>query len=226
MTNSALRHPYTFLEIAIAITITLMIALALYSYSSSVSKSWEQMVREKNRFNELLNLDRAIDKVLANTVPFTWRDDEKQKYPFIVADPHGLRVAYLHQLRDAEEGALRFAEFILQDNELYLLYSDRPFFDWAEAGARQQQVLLAEEVEEVSFRYADWTDDADVNWQDRLLWLDEWETVNSERMDAPLAVMMTVRWRDGRSQTWIRRTMGNAYRERFGKWTPLPEDKR
>ena len=34
---------------------------------------------------------------------------------------------------------------------------------------------------------------------------------------------MTVNWKDGRSETWIRRTMGNSYRERFGKWEPQDE---
>ncbi len=220
------HHHFTFLEVAIAVTITMMVALALYGFSNSVTKSWAQMVEVKNRFNELLNLDRAIDSVLANVVPFTWRDQENVEYPFIVADPNGLRVAYLHSVHDIVEGGIRFAEFTIQDDNLCLRYSDRPFYDWDETGGREQLVTLAEEVESISFLYADWNDDQDSNWQDRLLWLDHWETANSERMDVPLAIVMTVNWKDGRTKSWIRRTMGNSYRERYGKWDPLADDKR
>jgi hypothetical protein len=32
--------------------------------------------------------------------------------------------------------------------------------------------------------------------------------------------MMTLVWKDGRIESWLRRTMGNSYRERYGKWEP------
>ena len=222
------RRPFTFLELMIATSILAMVAAALFAYSQNVSKSWQQIIRERNRMLELMNLDRTIDAVLANAVPFLWRDDggeENETFPFIVADPNGLRIAYLHPIHDATEGAIRFAEFILQDGALYLQYSDRPFYDWDQAADRTQRVLLAEEVADLRFLYLDWTD-ADDEWKNRALWLDQWETDDTERQDIPLAIAMKVVWADGRSHTWLRRTLGNSFRERYGKWNPLDDDKR
>ena len=213
----------------VAASILALVAAGLFVYSQNVSKSWQQIIRERNRMLELITLDRAVDSVLANAIPFTWRDDgsdESELYPFVVADPNGLRIAYLHQLHDPVEGSIRFAEFVLQDKALYLDYSDRPFYDWSQAAGRSQRVLLAEEIAEIRFLYLDWWADNDAEWSDRLLWLDQWETADSERMDIPLAIAMKVVWEDGRTHTWFRRTMGNSFRERFGKWTPLDEDKR
>ena len=223
------RNPFTFLELMIAASILAMIAAGLFAYSQNVSRSWQQIIRERNRMLELMNLDRTIDAVLANAIPFVWRDDGSDKdetFPFIVAAPYRLRIPYLPPIHDEVEGGIRFAEFVLQDDKLYLDYSDRPFYDWNQAATRTQRVLLAEEIAELRFLYLDWTDDTDADWQNRALWLDQWETADSERTDIPLAIAMKVLWKDGRSHTWLRRTLGNSYRERYGKWNPLDEDKR
>ncbi len=221
-------HPFTMLELLIAVSITMLVALGLYGFSSGVSSAWAQLMAERNRVQELLALDRVIDRSLSNLVPFVWKnpDDDNEEFPFIVATPESLRFAYLHTIRDPGEGALRFAEFILEDGTLYLKYANRPFYDWDQVADHAQTVILAENVAEISFQYADWNDDTDAEWADRLLWLDEWETEDSERKDAPLAVLLTITWNDGRTQSWMRRTMGNSLRERFGAWNPLSEDKR
>lgn len=220
---------FTFLELMIAVAVTLMIALALYGYSRSVTNSWVQFVNRRNDFNELLALDRVIDKMLANAIPFTWRDrdEDNEEYPFAVAARDTLRLAYMHALHDETEGALRFAQLELRGSELYLVYADRPFRYWEQIPLEQRrEVLLAERIASIAFSYADWSDDTGKDWQDRLLWLDEWETEESERTDIPLAILLTVTWEDGHRQSWLRRTMGNSYRERFGSWNPLEEDKR
>lgn len=220
------RSHFTFLEIMIAVAILLMVAMTLYVYSRQTTQSWNRIVNARNRLSELLTLDRTIDSVLSHAVPFTWPDADGHKTPFIVASPDHFRCAYLHRLNDADEGALRFAEFVVENQNLYLVYSDRPFLDWSETGGRTTTSLLAEGIADITFRYADWSDRSDDDWADRCLWLNTWETVDSERLDIPLAVMMTVNWLDGRTECWLRRTMGNGYRERFGKWEPLSEDRR
>jgi prepilin-type N-terminal cleavage/methylation domain-containing protein len=220
------KHAFTLIEIIIAVSIFLIVALTLYSYSRETSNSWSRVVNERNRFNELLALDRALNGILEHLVPFTWPDNDGVKTPFLVAEKRRLRCVYLHHLNDEVEGALRFAEFVLEKNKLYLVYSDRPFLHWDEVGERRKTALLAEEVDNIDFLYADWSDDDNLDWGERLLWFDEWENVESERMDAPLAVKVTINWLDGRSETWLRRCMGTSYRERYGKWNPLPDDKR
>lgn len=220
------KRTFTLLEIIIAVSIFMLIALTLYAYSRETVNSWRRIIAERNRFSELLVLDRTINNILDNVIPFTWPDPDGVKTPFIVAERDYLRCAYMHRLNDEIEGALRFGEFIIENNNLLLAYSDRPYLDWNDTGDRRKVSTLAKEIESIDFLYADWSADDSYDWQDRILWLDHWETENSERKDVPLAIKITVNWLDGRTETWLRRTMGSSYRERFGKWEPLPEDKR
>lgn len=224
------RRFFTLLELAIAVAILLSLTIVLFGYARGVSQNWAKILQEKNRFQELLGMDRVIDATLSHAIPFTWTSDqasrEDRKFPFLVAQPNFLRIAYLHDLHDPVEGALRFGEFQVQDGNLYFTYTDRPFYQWSDLGGRDQTVLLAEGISHIAFSYLDWSGDQNDNWEDRWLWLDEWETEDSQRLDLPLAIRMTVYWTNGRQETWMRRTMGNAYRERFGKWNPLEEDKR
>jgi hypothetical protein len=221
------RRFFTFLELIIAVAIFMLISLALFTFSKQVSDSWSRLTVERNRFNELLVMDRVIDGILSNAVPFMWRDtgDELSgTMPFIVADEDRLRIAYLHRLNDANEGALRFAEIYLEDGDLMVTYTDRPFIEWSEiADDRRKTSLLTTEVESLVFEYADWSSDVADEWPDRMFWRTDWETEDSQRTDIPLAVKMTVVWKDGRQECWLRRTVGNSFRERYGTYK-LPTD--
>ena len=222
-----MRRAFTLLELIIAVTVFMMVAVALFSFSSQVTDTWTRLTVERNRFNELLAMDRAIDAMLSNAVPFIWRDTSAElnaTAPFIIAEEDRLRVACLHRLNDAEAGALRFVELYLEDGELKVTYSDRPFMDWSEVDERKQMTsILTTEVESLAFEYADWSSDVSLDWRDRLFWRVDWETSESGRTDIPLAIKMTVTWKDGREECWLRRTVGNSFRERYGTYN-LPTD--
>ena len=221
------RRPFTLIELVIAIGVFSMVAVALFVFSSNVADSWSRLSVERNRFSELMELDRAVESIFPNVVPFLWRDPAEEtivERPFIVATDTVLRVAYLHRLNDADEGAIRFVELKVEDNELTATYTDRPFLDWDMAPPdRIRTSVLATGVESVTFQYADHINDVAMEWNERLFWQLEWETEESERTDVPLAIQMTVQWQDGRTESWLRRTMGVSYRERFGTWS-LPQD--
>ena len=222
-----MRRAFTLLELIIAVTVFMMVAVALFSFSGQVADTWTRLTVERNRFNELLAMDRVIDSLLSNAVPFMWRDTSAEltsAAPFIIAEEDRLRVACLHRLNDAAEGALRFVEFYLEDGDLKVTYSDRPFMDWSEvAEDRQRTSILTTDVDSLSFEYADWSSDVSTEWRERLFWRVEWETEDSGRTDIPLAIKMTVTWKDGREECWLRRTVGNSFRERYGTYT-LPMD--
>ena len=46
-------------------------------------------------------------------------------------------------------------------------------------------------------------------------WLEEWD---EDRVDIPLAVMTTLTWNDDKKETFLWRTAGNSYYERWGNW--------
>lgn len=222
-----MRRGFTLLELIIAVTVFMMVAVALFSFSSQVTDTWTRLTTERNRFNELLAMDRVIDSILSNAVPFIWRDTGDElggTAPFIIAEEDRLRVACLHRLNDADEGALRFVEFFLEDGDLKVTYTNRPFMDWSEvADDRRMTSILTTEVDALQFEYADWSSDIADEWQDRMFWRTDWETDDSGRTDIPLAVKMTVTWKDGRQECWLRRTVGNSFRERYGTYK-LPTD--
>ena len=217
-----MKRGFTLLELIIAVTVFMMIGVALFSFSGQVTDTWTRLTVERNRFNELLAMDRVIDTMLSNAVPFIWRDTSDElsgTAPFIIAEEDRLRVATLHRLNDAEDGALRFAELYLEDGDLKVTYTNRPFMDWSEvADDRRMTSILTTEVETLQFEYADWSSDVADEWQDRLFWRTDWETEDSERTDIPLAIKMTVTWKDGRQECWLRRTVGNSFRERYGTY--------
>ena len=224
---SGRRRKFTLLELAIAVTIFMMVAVALFAFSGHVSSSWGSITTERNRLAELLAMDRTLDGILSNAVPFLWREREDgivQVVPFIVAEADVLRIAYLHRLNDTAEGSLRFVELFLEDGELKALYTDRPFINWEDiADDRKKVSIISTGVESISFLYADFSSDVSDAWSDRLFWRDSWETEDSERKDIPLAIQIRVKWQDGREESWLRRTMGNSYRERYGTFE-LPVD--
>ena len=223
----SLRRQFTLLELAISVTIFMMVAVALFAFSGHVSSSWGSITTERNRLAELLSMDRTLNSVLSNAVPFLWRervDGLVQVKPFIVAEADVLRIAYLHRLNDTEEGALRFMELFVEDGDLKALYTDRPFINWEDiADDRKKVSIISNGVESISFLYADFSSDVSVDWKERLFWRDVWETEESGRKDIPLAIQIRIKWQDGREESWLRRTMGNSYRERYGTFE-LPVD--
>ena len=228
------RRFFTFLELIIAVAIFILISLALFTFSKQVSDSWSRLTVERNRFNELLAMDRAIDGILTNAIPFMWKQVDNgisSEVPFMVAESDYLRIATLHPLNDTQEGAIRFVEFVLEQGELKAVYTDRPFAFWDEIDEdRRTTTILSTEVASLEFEYADWSSDISIDWSERLFWRTEWQEEETEtdstseaRSDIPLAIRMTVTWEDGRQECWLRRTMGNSYRERYGTYK-LPQD--
>lgn len=222
-----MRRYFTLLELVIAVAVFMMVAVALFAFSGHVSSSWGSITTERNRMAELLAMDRTLDSVFSNAIPFMWREKDSglvNAIPFVVAESEVLRIAYLHRLNDEEEGAIRFVEIFLEDGDLLAVYADRPFINWEDiAEDRKMESVLATEVESISFQYADFSSDISENWRDRLFWRNFWETEDTGRKDIPLAILLRVKWKDGREESWLRRTMGSSYRERYGTYE-LPMD--
>lgn len=221
-------HPFTLLEVLIASLILCGMAAALFAFSSHVTSAWQQLLARKDKLSAVMKVDRAFNAILPNIIPFTWpdeSDENRTELPILIATPNYLKCAYLHRLNDAEEGAIRFCEITVDNGQLVIQYSDRPCLNWNEAGNRIWTTVLADNVASLDFFYIDW--DADItndNWDERLLMVDFWDNENIDRDDVPLAILVTVTWQDGYSESWFRRTMGNGFRERFGKWNPVDEE--
>ena len=219
-----MKRAFTLMEVVIAVGVFSLVAGALFLFSSGVADSWRRLTVERNRFQEKIAMDRAIDSLFTGAIPFVWRntiDEDSSQIPFLIAEPQALRLASLHQLHSPQEGAIRFAEFLLDEGNLIVQTTDRPFNEWSEIPQeRIHQTILATEVESIEFRYADWNSDPTKEWDERMFWTDSWENIDSGRTDIPLAILLHVVWQDGREESWLRRTTGNSYRERYGTYNP------
>ncbi|MCK5801355.1 MAG: hypothetical protein KAI66_00915 [Lentisphaeria bacterium] len=212
----------------IATAIFSLVLVILLGFSSHVTRTWESLRREETLFSELLALERALDSMFSNAVPFSWPSDENENEsrPVFVGEKEHVRLTYLHRLNSAEDGAIRFVDVQLEEDELVAWHTERPLFNWEELSAVGQRTVLARNVSSIEFVYGDWRPDADADWGSRLEWVGLWEGDEDDkpREHLPLAIMLTVTWEDGRVESWLRRTAGQSYRRRFGKWAPRKDE--
>jgi hypothetical protein len=212
---------FTLLEVIVAMTVFTLVVVIVFAFSSEMTKSWERLRSEKARFSELLTLDRTLDGILSNAVAVEWPDEEGEVYPFFIGEPEAMRCATLHAMNNPRDGAVRFVALELQDNSLLAFYTQRPYLDWGRISDSGRVAVLAEGVGFIEFQYADWSNDDNASWDNRVEWVSEWDP---ERKELPLAIMMTVQWQDGRVESWLRRTAAQGYRERYGQWQPARKD--
>lgn len=222
------RRRFTLLELIIAMALLGALAALAVAIGSAVTASWSRILGRQEQFAELMTLDRTLDSMLSNTVPFSWKDEDENAMQFFRGDSDRLRLAYRHTVSLGDSIGIRFLEmYVNTDGQLIAEYASQPFWDPADLGEAIQMSVLAEGVREVSFRYADLREDGEAEdppeWMET--WLpEEWPDIRQRGVQrVPLGVMVTVEWEDDRVETWMRRTGGNSRHTRFGSWQPLPE---
>jgi prepilin-type N-terminal cleavage/methylation domain-containing protein len=206
------RGEFTLLELLIALVILGLLTAVLMGAVNAITGSWGRLLREEERFAELLLLDRTLDQILVNALPFMWRDEELKLLPAFAGEPHRMRLAYRHRLNSTADGAIRFVALELDRGSLKAYSMERPFLDWSRPTSAWHETLLAHGVKAVRFLYADWNPG-----DKRLEWSPDWDR---ERQEIPLGIQVTVEWEDGRVESWLRRTAGNSRYERQGSWRP------
>lgn len=204
---------FTLLELLVAFAILVLLLGVLFAGANAVTSSWTRLRAEQERFAEVMALDRTLDGILSSAVPFNWTDRDGETVPIFVGEHDGVHLAYLHRLNDMTDGAIRFVTLEAGDGYFRAFYTERPrFVDDLEQEIRVS--VLAEGVDRVVFRYADWAED-----DEDLQWVEQWDP-DGERKEIPLAIMLTLYWLDGREETWLRRTAGSGRNERLGRWAP------
>ena len=216
--------PFTFLEMVIAMAILAMLAGLLATVGNQAFESWRQITREQVHFAKLLTLDRTVDNMFRNIIPFTWPDTENKQQPAFFGEPDRIRFAYRHTLNNPEDGTLRFAGLYVENEKLLAVYQERPFFDWdaKKTTSSSRTSVLANDVASIELWYADWdTTGKTIKWKNS--WGKKDDVV--PRTEVPLAILLIVHWNDGdNTDSWLRRTAGNGQYSRFGRWVPRTED--
>ena len=89
-------------------------------------------------------------------------------------------------------------------------YSKFPRLPWYEDDEDEMpydREVLATDVDEISFLYAGAQDST-------IIWLEEWD--REEYDFIPLAVQMTVKWKNGTEECWLRRTAASGGNSVYG----------
>ncbi len=209
------RRRFTLLELLVASAILVLLTAILYAAGNAVVQSWSKLRKEQQRFETTMTLERVLDSILSNTVPFLWPDKDGERRPMFEGRPDRVRLAYRHTPGNLEEGALRFVSIFVRNHRLLAVYTERPDLDW-DAAPNARTSVLCDKVKAIRLLYADWDSDHG------LFWVDAWDP-DHERKDIPLAIFITVYWQDGRQEMWMRRTAGSGWFERWGN--PPPKKK-
>jgi len=207
---------YTLLELIISLAIFAAVAGLIFAAGTSVTRSWSRLTARQSQFAELMTLDRTLDMILSNALPFVWRDDDGQKEPCFKGEGDRLTLAYRHRVTNLQDGGIRFVVLHQDGDRLLATYQQRPPLLPGEMGVDSKESVLAKGVDEVFFSYADYEPEKGVSWENS--WdPNEWEPVREE---LPLGIMVEIRWLDGREEAWLRRTPGSGWGERLGDWKP------
>jgi hypothetical protein len=205
---------FTLIEVVISIALLVTVIGILLLGSTAITDGWQKLEVQSQRFEAVLILDRTVDGIFANIVPFTWPDPDNVEVPVFVGRPAAMTAAYMHAFNRLEDGAIRFCTFLLEEDEFVVYYCDRPPFPEDLMAEGLGRSVLATGVESVSFSYADLEDEA-------LVFVDDWQ----DRTYHPLAVWLHIVWQNGTYEDWLRRTAGSSYHERWGIWTQKEEQR-
>ena len=211
------KNNFTLIEIIIALGLFVALSISCVSLISTLTTAMEVQNERAEHIDGLVRLDRSFKKMFSNMVQFTWRDENNERLPHFLGLTDSIRLAYLNRVNNLQDGGLRFAEIYVDDEgRLIARYQNRPFRNAEELNEDAYISVLSENVESIQFDYASVEEERSSS--EDLEWLQEW---SDERLDIPLAVMVTVSWTEesGKgAETFLWRTAGNSYYERWGAW--------
>ncbi|MBR2357848.1 MAG: prepilin-type N-terminal cleavage/methylation domain-containing protein [Lentisphaeria bacterium] len=192
--------------------IAAMAVLALIGSASAAALAGFQRSHNKvAMLSERLERNRKLDKVaelMGNTIPFFWKDETDDDQEHLVFDgmEDELYFTAMRLPNNEGKGAFIFVRlYVNDDNALACDYKDTPLLPWLESEEQSniKTVILAENVASLTFTYADYDD------EDEIEWLEVWDQDDDEYLDRlPAAVGFTVEFENGEKLSYLRRTAG------------------
>lgn len=199
---------FTLLELILAVAIFALVMLTVSMALSSLQQSWRKVQQHASRLKECQILERVFDSAFRNAVPFSWpSSEEKKEKSIFVGAPDKVSFAYMHRISSAEEGGIRFICLYLENDKLLARYRNTPILPWESSEDGGLREVLASDLARISFLYAE-------TRKDGIGWTDNWSENQSPNI--PAAIQITVEWKNGNKEVWLRRTAGMGPRESFG----------
>ena len=210
------RH-FTLIELVISMGILMAITGIIALASKSFYDGYERSAKVTGRLKEYMAIDKIMDSHVRNLIPFQWNDENGNTRFVFSGEEHRLHFTTLRRSYGNRAGALLFVRIFVEDNKLIAEYSSLPRLPWKEEGDETmpyQREIIAENVEQVTFTYAEKADEDEDEDGSGITWENNWS--EDEHAAPPLAIRMFLEWSDGTSEYWLRRVAGVAKDSTFG----------
>ena len=213
------RSNFTLMELVAATGIMLAIAGIIAFASRSFFRALASAERVSAQLQVYLNIDQLMDGCFRNMIPFNWETTDVNDDTFQVFDglEDSIHFTTLRRSYDDNSGNLFFVRVYVEDEQLIAEYSKFPRLPWYDDDEDimpYDREVLATNVDRISFMYAGAEDST-------IVWLDEWD--REEYDFIPLAVQMTVEWKDGTEERWLRRTAASGGNSVYGALQEIDE---
>ena len=213
------RNYFTLMELVAAAGIMLSVAGIIAFASRSFFRALASAERVSAQLQVYLNIDQVMDGCFRNMIPFNWETTDVNDDTFQVFDglEDSIHFTTLRRSYDDNSGNLFFVRVYVDNDELIAEYSKFPRLPWYdddEDTMPYDREVLATNVDEISFLYAGAQDST-------IIWLEEWD--REEYDFIPLAVQMTVKWKDGTEECWLRRTAASGGNSVYGALQEIDE---
>lgn len=201
------RMLFTLVELIAAMAVLALIGSAAAAALAGFQRSHNKVAV----LSERLERNRKLDKLaefMGNTIPFFWRDETDDDQEHLVFDGKAdeLYFTAMRLPNSQGRGAFIFIRvYVNEDDQLACDYKDTPLLPWLEMDEQSnfKTVILAENVAALTFTYADYDDD------DEIEWLEVWDQEDSTYEDRlPAAVGFTIEFENGERLSYLRRTAG------------------
>ena len=212
------KHPFTLVELIAAMAVMIFVALIIATASMTFYNAWKRSERTSSRLKTYQAIDRIMDSCIRNIIPFSWKNEDNEEKIVFEGKSDSLFFTALRRVSKGEKSPFLFIRLKLEEDKLIAEYHGYPRLPWDEEGKYEvTKEVISDQVQSISFLYASIEDD-------EVVWDDEWEDYDSTAVSndssdillVPLAIQMTVEWKDGRKEVWLRRTAGASKHSRFG----------
>ena len=206
------RSNFTLMELVAAAGIMMTIAGIIAFASRSFFRALASAERVSAQLQVYLNIDQVMDGCFRNMIPFNWEttDENDDTFQVFLGEEDYIHFTTLRRSYDDVGGNLFFMRVYVDEDELVAEYSKFPRLPWYEDNDDEfpyDREVLATDVDHVEFLYAGQQDSV-------VVWVEEWDRDNYDFI--PLAVQMTVEWKDGTEESWLRRTAASGGNSVYG----------
>ena len=217
----ARRSNFTLMELVAAAGIMLAVAGIIAFASRSFYRALASAERVSAQLQVYLNIDQVMDGCFRNMIPFNWETDDVNDDTFQVfmGESDWIHFTTLRRSYDDIGGNLFFVRVYVDDktDELVAEYSKFPRLPWYDDDddlMPYDREVLATDVDRITFLYAGAQDNT-------VIWLEEWDREDYDFI--PLAVQMTVEWKNGTEECWLRRTAASGGNSVYGALQEVDE---